>query len=90
MSEDKLFVTKDIELAVFFKAKDVKIIDIRRDEWNKMSLVFDNSDGTAQQLRLQFYNHEDDISASKLLSSFGQIKQILHDPNTEKRARTRV
>lgn len=90
MSDEQVFVTKDIELAAFLKAHDLKIVDVRKDEWNKTSLVFDNSAGQASKLRLSFYNHDDQISASKLLWSFQQIKQILFDPNLERATKARA
>lgn len=90
MSEVAVFVTKDIELAAFLKAHDIKIVDVRKDEWNKISIIFDDADGRAHKLKLDFYNHDDKISASKLLWSFGQIKQLLFDPNLERSQKARV
>lgn len=84
MSEEKTFVTKDIELAAFFKARGLSIVDVRKNEANKTVFVFANPDANAQKLSLDFYNHNDQISASTLLWAYGQIKQMLFDPNLER------
>ena len=90
MSDEAVFVTKDIELAAFLHASDIKIVDVRKNEANKTVFVFSNTDGRAKGLNLSFYNHEDLISASRLLWSFGQIKQLLFDPNLERAAKARA
>jgi hypothetical protein len=90
MSDEKVFVTKDIELAAFMHASEVKIVDIRKNEVNKTVFVFANVEGRAQRLSLAFYNQDDQVSASKLLTSFGKIKQLLFDPNLERAAKARV
>lgn len=84
MSDSTTFVTKDIELAAFLKANDLIIVDVRKNEANKTVFIFENINGRAQTLNLAFYNHQDNISASKLLWSYGQIKQLLFDPNLER------
>jgi hypothetical protein len=89
MSDD-VFVTKDIELAAFLHASDIKIVDVRKNEANKTVFVFSNADGRAKSMNLSFYNHEDQISASRLLWSFQQIKQLLFDPNLERAAKARA
>ena len=75
------FTTKDIELAAYLHASDIKIVDVRKNEANKTVFVFANEDGKAQSMMLSFYNHEDKISASRLLWSFSQIKSMVFDPN---------
>lgn len=77
--EDKNFVTKDVELAAFIKAHDIKLVDVRKNDFHKTVFVFENADGRATKLNLAFYNHDDQISASKLLWSFGQLKQLIFD-----------
>jgi len=84
------FSTKDIELAAFLHASGVKILDVRKNDANKTVFHFDANDGQTQKLGLSFYNHEDNISASKLLWSFGQIKQLLFDPNLERERTVRA
>lgn len=84
MNDVATFVTKDIELAAFLKAKELQIVDVRKNEANKTVFVFGNAAGTAQKLSLDFYNHNDQISASTLLWAYGQIKQMLFDPNLER------
>ena len=90
MSDERAFVTKDIELAAFLHASDVKIVDIRKNDVGKTVFVFSNDAGRVQVLSLAFYNQDDQISASKLLTSFGKIKQLLFDPNLERAAKARV
>jgi hypothetical protein len=85
-----MFVTKDIELAAYLHANDIKIIDVRKNEANKTLFVFDGGDGGTQKLSLAFYNHDDLISASKLLWSFQQIKSLLFDPNLERASKARL
>lgn len=80
----QIFTTKDVDLAAFLHAKDVKIKDVRRNEYNKTVFVFANDDGGTQKTALSFYNHEDTISASKLLWSLQQIKSMIFDPGAEK------
>ncbi len=90
MTPNGVFVTKDIELAAYLHANDVKIIDVRKNEANKTVFVFDAREGATQKLSLAFYNHEDQISASKLLWSFQQIKSLLFDPNLERAQKART
>lgn len=90
MSMNGTFSTKDIELAAFLHASEVKILDVRKNDANKTVFIFANLDGSTQKLALAFYNHEDQISASKLLWSFGQIKQLLFDPNLERERTVRA
>lgn len=80
----RTFTTKDIELAAFLHASEVKITDVRKNEANKTVFIFTNEDGSTQKRALNFYNHEDQISASKLLWSFQQIKSMVFDPNLER------
>lgn len=82
----RTFTTKDIELAAFLHASEVKIVDVRKNEANKTVFAFINEDGNTQKMALNFYNHDDQISASKLLWSFGQIKNMVFDPNLERSA----
>jgi len=84
MSANGIFLTKDIELAAFLHASEVKIIDVRKNEVNKTVFVFENKTGNTQGMALSFYNHEDKISASKLLWSFAQIRSMIFDPNLER------
>jgi hypothetical protein len=84
MSQNGVFLTKDIELAAFLHASDVKILDVRKNEANKTVFVFENQAGGAQKMALSFYNHDDAISASRLLWSFAQIKNMIFDPNLER------
>lgn len=79
-----VYSTKDIELAAYLHARDVKIVDVRKNEANKTVFCFANQDGETQKMSLAFYNHDDQISASRLLWSFGQIKNLLFDPNLER------
>lgn len=88
MSQERTFVTKDIELAAFLHANEVKIVDVRKNEANKTVFVFENPEGDTQRMSLRFYNHEDSISASRLLWSFGQIKNLLFDPNLDRNGRS--
>jgi len=90
MSNNGTFVTKDIELAAYLHANDVKIVDVRKNEANKTVFVFTNEDGSSQRMSLAFYNHDDMISASKLLWSFQQIKSLLFDPNLERSTKART
>jgi hypothetical protein len=90
MSDEKVFVTKDIELAAFLHASEIRIVDIRKNDVGKTIFVFANEAGKVQMLSLAFYNQEDLISASKLLTSFGKIKQLLFDPNLERAAKARA
>ncbi len=83
-TDDRVFTTKDIELAAFLKAKDRRVVDVRKNEANKTVFIFDNADAAIQKLSLDFYNHDDTVSASKLLWCFGQVKQMLFDPNLER------
>jgi hypothetical protein len=83
MNDDQL-VTKDMEFAAFLRAHDVKIVDVRKDERNKIGIIFENVGGLSDKLKLDFYNHEDQVSASKLLWSYAQIKQLLFDANIER------
>lgn len=85
----RVFTTKDIELAAFLHASDIKITDIRKNEANKTVFAFANEDGNTQKMALNFYNHEDQISASKLLWSFQQIKSMVFDPNLERPVATK-
>ena len=84
MNSERGFITKDIELAAFLHANEVRILDIRKNEANKTIFIFSNEGGNSQKMSLAFYNHEDQISASKLLWSFQQIKHLLFDPNIER------
>lgn len=84
MSGNGYYSTKDIELAAYIHARGVKITDVRKNEANKTVFVFANPDGETQKMSLAFYNGEDQISASKLLWSFGQVKHILFDPNLDR------
>lgn len=90
MSNHGEFVTKDIELAAYLHANDVKIMDVRKNEANKTIFVFDDGSGGTQKMSLAFYNHDDQISASKLLWSFQQMRSLLFDPNLERAPRARV
>lgn len=74
------FATKDVELAAFLHASKIKIIDVRKNEANKTVFIFENTDGDTQKMSLKFYNHEDEISASKLLWSFQTIKHMIFAP----------
>lgn len=85
MSGNGFYSTKDIELASYLHAREVKIVDVRKNEANKTVFVFENRDGETQKMSLAFYNHDDQISASKLLWSFSQVKHLLFDPNLERR-----
>lgn len=78
------YSTKDVELAAFLHASKVKIIDVRKNEANKTIFVFENPDGATQKMSLKFYNHEDEISASRLLSSFQTMRHLIFDPNLER------
>jgi hypothetical protein len=80
----RTFATKDIELAAYLHAREVKITDVRKNEANKTVFVFTNDEGGTQKTALSFYNHDDQISASKLLWSFQQIKSMVFDPNLER------
>lgn len=87
--EDKNFATKDPELAAFLKASDIKLVDVRKNEYQKAIFVFDNADGRASKLNMAYLNHEDTISASKLFWSFSQIKQLIFDQIPERPTRAR-
>ena len=78
------YSTKDVELAAFLHASEIKIIDVRKNDARKTVFVFDNKTGDTASKALQFYNHEDQISASKLLWSFQTIKSLIFDPNQER------
>lgn len=80
----RVFTTKDIELAAFLHAMEVKIVDVRKNEANKTVFAFSNDGSQTQAMALAFYNHDDQISASKLLWSFQQIKNMVFDPNVER------
>jgi hypothetical protein len=84
MSTNGYYSTKDIELASYIHACGVKIADVRKNEANKTVFVFANPDGETQKMSLRFYNGDDQISASKLLWSFTQVKHLLFDPNLER------
>jgi hypothetical protein len=90
MSVNIQFSTKDIELAAFLHASNVKIVDVRKNDARKTVFHFENSEGSTQKLALSFYNHDDKVSASKLLWSFGQIKNLLFDPNFENERAAKV
>lgn len=85
MSYDPVFVTKDVELAAFLHANNLKIVDVRKNDVNKTVFAFENVGGKANELHLKFYNREDQISASILLRSLQQVKNMLFDPNLERR-----
>ena len=78
------YSTKDVELAAFLHASNVKIVDVRKNEANKTVFVFENQEGETQRMSLRFYNHEDEISASLLLSSFQTVRHLIFDPNLER------
>lgn len=78
-----VFVTKDIDLAAYLHAKQVKIVDVRKNEANKTVFVFANMDGSSNRMMLAFYNHDDQISASTLLQSYQQVKNLLFDQSRE-------
>jgi len=85
MSEsNNFFTTKDAELAAFLHANDIKITDVRRNDYNKTVFVFDGGEGKTNRLALAFYNHEDQISASKLLWCLQQVKNMIFDPGLER------
>lgn len=81
---DDTFSTKDIELAAFLRASDLKITDVRRNDAGKTVFVFSDIGGATKKLALAFYNREDQISASRLLWNFGQIKSLVFDLNAER------
>jgi hypothetical protein len=83
------FSTKDIELAAFLHASDIKIADIRRNDYGKTVFVFSDPEGSTKRLSLAFYNHEDQVSASKLLWSFNQVKSMVFDPNLDRGGQVR-
>lgn len=89
-ADDKNFSTKDPELAAFLKASDIRLVDVRKNEFQKAVFVFENADGKASRLNLAYLNHEDNISASKLFWSFQQIKQLIFDQIPERPARSRT
>lgn len=84
MNHEPAFITKDVELAAYIHARDVKILDVRKNDANKTLFVFSNEDGETQKIAMTFYNHDDKVSASKLLRSFQQIRSLLFDPNLER------
>jgi hypothetical protein len=90
MNQNDQFSTKDIELAAFLHASEVKIVDIRKNDANRTVFIFTDDGGKTQRLSLSFYNGDDQISASRLLVSFGKVKQLLFDPNLERAAKARV
>lgn len=79
MSPTEDLSTKDLDLSAFLHASGVKIVDVRRNEVNKTVFVFSGNGGETQKMSLKFYNHEDQISASKLLWSLQQIKNMLYE-----------
>lgn len=84
MNHEPAFITKDVELAAYIHARDVKILDVRKNDANKTLFVFANEGGETQKIAMTFYNHNDMVSASKLLRSFQQIRSLLFDPNLER------
>ena len=78
------FATKDVELAAFLHASEIKIVDVRKNEANKTVFIFANEDGDTQKISLKFYNHEDRISASKLLWSLQTIKHLIFAPTLDR------
>ncbi len=87
---ERVYSTKDIELAAYLHAREIEIVDVRKNEANKTVFCFANQDGDTQKTALAFYNHHDEISASRLLTSFGQIKNLLFDPNLARRSGSRT
>ena len=90
MSANPPYITKDVEVAAYLHALDIKIVDVRKNDANKTIFLFEDADGGVNQIALNYYNHDDQISASKLLWSFQQIKSLLFDPNLERLSQTRA